>query len=90
MLESIGVLSKQELETALTGLDEILALWKEVSHSHCTHQFQGKFEILPSQEDGHTAIEQYLTSKYDGDVGKKIHTGRSRNDQSLVMVRAEP
>lgn len=46
---------------------------------------QGKFDILPSQEDGHTAIEQYLTSNY-GEVGKKVHTGRSRNDQSLVMV----
>lgn len=50
---------------------------------------QGKFEILPSQEDGHTAIEQYLTAKY-GELGKKIHTGRSRNDQSLVMVFSSP
>ena len=38
------------------------------------------------QEDGHTAIEQYLTEKF-GEVGKKIHTGRSRNDQSLTMLR---
>ncbi|MBI5754747.1 argininosuccinate lyase, partial [Candidatus Peregrinibacteria bacterium] len=39
-----------------------------------------------NQEDGHTAIEQFLTDTY-GEVGKKIHTGRSRNDQSLVMIR---
>jgi argininosuccinate lyase len=38
--------------------------------------------IEKNQEDGHTAIENYL-----GKVGKKIHTGRSRNDQSLVMIR---
>lgn len=75
MLQSIKVLTKDELDTLLIGLDEIKQLWKE-----------GKFEILPSQEDGHTAIEQYLTTKY-GEVGKKLHTGRSRNDQSLVMIR---
>ena len=39
-----------------------------------------------SLEDGHTAIEAYLTTHY-GEVGKKIHTGRSRNDQSLTMIR---
>lgn len=46
----------------------------------------GDFTIGVSQEDGHTAIEQYLTEEC-GDLGKKIHTGRSRNDQSLVMIR---
>eukprot|EP01127_Copromyxa_protea_P015828 TRINITY_DN4615_c0_g1_i1.p1 TRINITY_DN4615_c0_g1~~TRINITY_DN4615_c0_g1_i1.p1 ORF type:complete len:398 (-),score=92.55 TRINITY_DN4615_c0_g1_i1:45-1238(-) len=75
MLESINVISKEELDTLKEGLDRILSLWKE-----------NKFDILPSQEDCHTAIEQFLTENY-GEVGKKIHTGRSRNDQSLVMIR---
>lgn len=44
------------------------------------------WKIEHSDEDGHTAIESYLTHKY-GEVGKKIHTGRSRNDQSLTMIR---
>jgi argininosuccinate lyase len=75
MLESIGILSSQELETALRGLEEIREQWE-----------RDEFSVHPSQEDGHTAIEQYLTEKY-GEIGKKIHTGRSRNDQSLVMIR---
>jgi argininosuccinate lyase len=42
--------------------------------------------VEPSDEDCHTAIEGFITKKY-GEVGKKLHTGRSRNDQSLTMVR---
>ncbi len=75
MLQKIKILNTKELSLALKGLTEILNLWKA-----------GKFKIDKSQEDGHTAIEAYLTEKY-GDVGKKIHTGRSRNDQSLTMTR---
>lgn len=75
MLFKIGVLSEQELEKAKKGLNEILSQWKD-----------NTFHIRQDQEDGHTAIEQFLTENY-GDVGKKIHTGRSRNDQSLVMIR---
>ncbi|MEM9686430.1 MAG: argininosuccinate lyase [Bacteroidota bacterium] len=75
MLFKMNILSKQELESAKKGLDEILLRWKD-----------NTFNITQEQEDGHTAIEQFLTENY-GDVGKKIHTGRSRNDQSLVMLR---
>ena len=75
MLKDKRVLSDTEYKNAITGLDKILKLWEE-----------GKFHITQEQEDGHTAIEQFLTQKY-GDVGKKIHTGRSRNDQALVMIR---
>ena len=75
MLHKIKILSPQELGILLKGLDEVNDLWEK-----------GKFKIDKSQEDGHTAIESYLTEKY-GDVGKKVHTGRSRNDQSLVMTR---
>ncbi len=75
MLHKIKILNSKELATLLKGLNEILSLWEK-----------GKFKISKSQEDGHTAIEAYLTEKY-GDVGKKVHTGRSRNDQSLTMLR---
>ncbi|MES3032037.1 MAG: argininosuccinate lyase [Patescibacteria group bacterium] len=75
MLHKIKILSAKELETLLAGLNKILKLWQA-----------GEFKIDKSQEDGHTAIEAYLTEKY-GEVGKKVHTGRSRNDQSLTMTR---
>ena len=44
------------------------------------------FTITPEDEDGHSAIERYLTEKL-GDTGKKVHTGRSRNDQVLTAMR---
>jgi argininosuccinate lyase len=75
MLHKIKILTEQELSTVLEGLDKILSLWKA-----------GEFEIRKEQEDGHTAIEAFLTENY-GEVGKKIHTGRSRNDQALTMAR---
>ena len=75
MLQKIGVLTNEENTQVQQGLDEILELWKK-----------GEFTITIDQEDGHTAIEQYLTENV-GEVGKKIHTGRSRNDQSMVMIR---
>lgn len=75
MLGSIGVLTDKEVQTVQKALEEVKGLWEN-----------GKFTVSPSQEDGHTAIEQYITEKY-GEVGKKIHTGRSRNDQSMTMIR---
>lgn len=69
------VLNKQEVVKLNKALNEILSLYK-----------QGKFEIKLSDEDCHTAIEGYLVEKL-GDLGKKIHTGRSRNDQVLVATR---
>jgi len=75
MLHKIKILNKKELSILLFGLNKILFLWKG-----------GKFKIDKSQEDGHTAVEAYLTEHY-GEVGKKVHTGRSRNDQALVMQR---
>lgn len=75
MLYRIKILNKVEFEKIKKGLKEILKKWEE-----------GSFEIKLEQEDGHTAIEQFLSDNY-GEVGKKIHTGRSRNDQSLVMIR---
>ncbi|MDD3066389.1 MAG: argininosuccinate lyase [Candidatus Gracilibacteria bacterium] len=75
MLKKIEVITATELKSLEAALAEILAKWK-----------QGKFQIERNQEDGHTALEQFLTEKC-GEAGKKIHTGRSRNDQALVMLR---
>jgi argininosuccinate lyase len=75
MLRKIGVLTEEETEMLIEGLSEIL-------HS----SDKGEFAIAKEQEDCHTAIEEYLTEKY-GDVGKKIHLGRSRNDQILTALR---
>lgn len=75
MLNKINLITENELEKLLEGLNEIILLNQN-----------GKFEIKFEDEDCHTAIEKYLTNKY-GDVGKKIHTARSRNDQVLVAIR---
>ena len=69
------ILKPAEFKKLNKALNEILKL----------HQ-DGKFEIKQSDEDCHTAIENYLVGKL-GDLGKKIHTGRSRNDQVLVATR---
>ncbi len=75
MLGKIGILSEQEVNDLLEGLDEILELHKK-----------GKFHIALEDEDCHTAIENYLI-EHVGEAGKKIHTGRSRNDQVLTALR---
>ena len=75
MLKKIGILTEEELASLKKGMGEILVL-----HG------KGEFPILRSDEDGHTAIENYLTT-HIGDAGKKIHTGRSRNDQVITAVR---
>ncbi|MBC3758024.1 argininosuccinate lyase [Hyunsoonleella sp. SJ7] len=75
MLESIGILSSEELERLLGGLD-VLAQQIEA----------GTFEIDAQFEDVHSKIEFELTKSL-GEVGKKIHTARSRNDQVLVACQ---
>ena len=74
-LEKINILTKNECKKIISALDEIADMHKN-----------NKFEILPEHEDCHTVIEILLTEKL-GDLGKKIHTGRSRNDQVLVAIR---
>ena len=74
-LGRIGILSSRELEDLMEGLARIAELRK-----------QDRFEITQSDEDCHTAIEGFLTREY-GDAGKKIHTGRSRNDQVQTALR---
>ncbi len=75
MLFKIGILSKKELEKTEKALKEILGLHRA-----------GKFNLEMGDEDIHTKIENYITEKY-GEVGQKLHTGRSRNDQVLTMIR---
>ena len=72
MLESIGLLTTEEEKILQGGLDDILNDIQE-----------GKFKMYDDVEDIHSQVEFYLTEKF-GDVGKKIHSGRSRNDQVLV------
>ena len=75
MLESIGLLTAEELEVLLKGLGEIA---ETIEH--------GEFAIEPGIEDVHSQVEFMLTARL-GDVGKKIHSGRSRNDQVLVDLK---
>ncbi len=72
MLGKIGILNEKEIEKTIGILEEIID--------------KGTLDILPNQEDCHTAIENYLTQKL-GDIGQKIHTARSRNDQILTALR---
>ncbi|MCX4329415.1 argininosuccinate lyase [Paramuribaculum intestinale] len=75
MLQSIGLLSAGELDTLLEALTDILAVID-----------RGEFVIEPGVEDVHSQVEFMLTSRL-GDTGKKIHSGRSRNDQVLVDLK---
>ena len=75
MLESIGLLTKDELERLTSGLDEIL---KEIE--------AGDFVLEDDVEDIHSQVELILTRRL-GEIGKKIHSGRSRNDQVLVDIK---
>lgn len=75
MLESIGLLGRDELELLLKEL--------EVLHEEAAG---GRFVIEPDVEDVHSQVELMLTRKL-GDIGKKIHSGRSRNDQVLVDLK---
>lgn len=75
MLASIGVVNEAERDALITAL--------AVAY---TRACAGDFEITVAQEDGHTALEEFLT-EHAGDAGKKIHTGRSRNDQVIAALR---
>ena len=75
MLESIGLLTADELARLLEGL---LQIAQEIEN--------GTFQICDGIEDVHSQVEQLLTERL-GDVGKKIHSGRSRNDQVLVDLK---
>ena len=75
MLQSIGIITDEELQDLKKGLQELADSIEK-----------GTFVIEDSFEDVHSKIEWELTQKL-GDVGKKIHTARSRNDQVLVALQ---
>ncbi len=75
MLESIGLLTKEELDKLLEGLDRIAATVED-----------GTFVLEDDVEDIHSQVELSLTRSL-GETGKKIHSGRSRNDQVLVDIK---
>lgn len=75
MLESIGLLTRSELDTLLAALGEIR---DQID--------RGEFVIEEGVEDVHSQVEFLLTARL-GDLGKKIHSGRSRNDQVLVDLK---
>jgi len=74
-LERIGILTKKESSVLRTSLEELLDEFRN-----------GRFTLDERFEDGHSAIEMYLTEKA-GEIGAKVHTGRSRNDQVAVATR---
>lgn len=75
MLQSIDLLTEDELKVLLKELKEIYAQAEK-----------GEFMIEEGVEDVHSQVEMLLTRKL-GDIGKKIHSGRSRNDQVLVDLK---
>ncbi|MDZ4845971.1 MAG: argininosuccinate lyase [Chitinophagales bacterium] len=75
MLSKVGIITKAENKKLQRGLDDILNEIKK-----------GKFKIDDTVEDVHSQIEFLLTERV-GEAGKKIHTGRSRNDQVLLDIK---
>ena len=75
MLESVGLLTREELDILLR---ELRSIYHEAEDGH--------FEIEEGIEDVHSQVELMLTRRL-GDVGKKIHSGRSRNDQVLLDLK---
>lgn len=75
MLAHVGIISKEDLAAIKQGLEEIL---EEI--------YKGTFVIEEHVEDIHSQVEKTLTDKI-GDAGKKLHAGRSRNDQVLTDIK---
>jgi argininosuccinate lyase len=74
-LQAVNILTKLETKKIIASLKKLAKLYQTK-----------KFKLTSKYEDCHSAIEQYLTKEL-GSVGKKIHTGRSRNDQVMVAMR---
>ena len=72
----VGIITEEECELMVKGLGEVLEEWKA-----------GTFEEKAGDEDIHTANERRLTELIGSDVGGKLHTGRSRNDQVATDTR---
>ena len=74
-LQAVNILTKSETKKIIASLKKLAKLYQTK-----------KFKLTSKYEDCHSAIEQYLIKEL-GSVGKKIHTGRSRNDQVMVAMR---
>lgn len=74
-LGRIGLLQAQDVTSLDEALEQLHGLF-----------LRGEFILDERFEDGHSAIEAFLTERL-GDLGKRVHTGRSRNDQVLVAMR---
>jgi argininosuccinate lyase len=75
VLQRAGVLTREEAERLVAALGDLKAA-----------AARGDFRIRPEEEDGHTALENRLVERL-GDLGKKIHAARSRNDQVATALR---
>jgi argininosuccinate lyase len=76
MLYKQGILTRNEIKVILSSLLRIRELYES-----------GEFELDPKKEDVHMNIESYVTENFDSEIGRKIHTGRSRNDQIVCDMR---
>ena len=76
MLAKQGIISQTIAGKLIKGLNEIKKLYN-----------QGKFKLDPAKEDAHTNVEAYLIEKYGIDIGGRLHTARSRNDQIACDMR---
>ncbi|XP_032343019.1 argininosuccinate lyase-like [Camelus ferus] len=74
-LEKAGLLTKAEMDQILQGLDKVAEEWD-----------QGTFKLNPNDEDIHTANERRL-KELIGETARKLHTGRSQNDQVVTDLR---
>ena len=74
--QKVGILTSEEASTIISGLQKVHEEWAN-----------DKFEIKPGDEDIHTANERRLTEIIGPEVGGKLHTGRSRNDQVATDTR---
>jgi argininosuccinate lyase len=76
MLQRQGIISREELRVILSALLQVRELYDK-----------GQFRLDPQKEDVHMNIESFITEQCDSVIGRKVHTGRSRNDQVVCDMR---
>lgn len=90
-LHRVGILSEHEVQEMQRGLRCVEAEWDNGTVSFCedstTNSDHAQFEIQPDDEDIFTANERRLSEIVGPAIGGKIHTGRSRNDQTATDTR---
>jgi len=76
MLYKQNIINKNEIKVILQALAKVRELYES-----------GQFKLDPQKEDVHINIESFITEQCDPEIGKKVHTGRSRNDQIVCDMR---